>query len=284
MATYRALRNVSGKTAFNGVYPFTIKQGEVVEADKAGGSWLNIKLPGAAPTPQQYAPIAKLPGNNFELMGSAVPATTQTNAPAAQVNLAKEGSKFFSNLWIPVVGANLGMFAGTYYAWHKGSGTWGFIGWSALGSLAGVLLAAPIVVVRVKSQAQGIGNKLDKIAANSSNATATNQQTSTATMKAAIVAENVKDGLDQKATEDYVNGLTEKELQSMYIMVKMPSDKAALAKRFPDLYKTTPQNENDAYKIMGAVAERLQGEFGISGLTASEFVTSLQSAMAKMFK
>lgn len=290
MATYKALKDLTGKTRFNGKYPFSIKQGELVEGDKAGGM-LNVKLPGSAPTPQQYAPIAKLSTRDFELVTGAAPAAAsvptvnpQTNPPQAPVNLAKEGSTFLSNLWIPVTGANLGLIAGTAFAWRKGSGTWGYIGWSALGSLAGTLLSLPIVAIRVKSQAQGIGNKLDKAASNTANPTGTDGKTSLATMKAAIVAENVKDGLDQKATEAYVNSLTEKELQSMYLMVKMPSDKAALAKRFPDLYKTTPQNENDAYKIMGAVAERIQGEFGISGLTATEFVSSLQSAMSKMFK
>lgn len=283
MATYRALRNVSGKTAFNGVYPFTIKQGELVEADKAGGSWLNIKLPGAAPTPQQYAPIAKLPGNNFELVGSAsgsaAPSTNQTKAPAAPVNLAKEGSKFFSNLWIPVVGANLGMFAGTYYAWRKGSGTWGFIGWSALGSLAGILVSAPIVVVRVKSQASSISKKLDKGSATASSASSGGN---IAQMKAAIVEANVKEGMDKAATEEWANKLTEKEVQSVYLTLKMP-DKAVLMQRFPDLFKTPPTNEAEAQKLFGTAVEKVEGDYGISGLTGPEFIASSQSAIAKMF-
>lgn len=211
-------------------------------------------------------------------------AEAQKSAPAASVNLAKERPNFSSKLWIPILGTNIGLAAGTLYALNKGCETKGVLGWAALGSVAGLLLSAPIVLISAKSQAPVTANKLDKVAGNPSGETGTGQKTSVATMKAAIVAENIKDGLDQKATENYVNGLTGKELQSMYLMVKMPSDKSALAKRFPDLYKTAPQNENDAYRIMGAVAERIQGEFGISGLTATEFVTSLQSAMSKMFK
>lgn len=167
MAKYKALKDIEGKTKFNGKYPFTIKQGETVEADLAGGS-LNVKLPASAPTPQEHAPIAKLPKSSFELVAvsGASPATntpTKESASTGQIDLAKEGGSFLNNLWIPVVGANVGMFAGTFYAWHKGAGTKGFLGWAALGSIAGVLVSLPIVVVRAKSQAASVGKKLDNI-------------------------------------------------------------------------------------------------------------------------
>ena len=174
MAKYKALKDIEGKTKFNGKYPFTIKQGETVEADLAGGS-LNVKLPASAPTPQEHAPIAKLSKEAFELVPA--PGAPATAAPAnkkdsSQIDLAKEGSSFFSNLWIPVVGANVGMAAGTFFAWNKGSGTKGFLGWPTLGAVTGILLSIPIVMLRVKSQASSVGKKLDNISSSVSNAPA----------------------------------------------------------------------------------------------------------------
>lgn len=174
MAKYKALKEIVGTTKFNGKYPFTIKQGETVEADLAGGS-LNVKLPSSAPTPQEHAPIAKLSTHSFELIpapGAPIAGNKKESAPQAQIDLAKEGGSFLSNLWIPVVGANVGMFAGTFYAWHKGSGTKGFLGWSTLGVVAGVLVSIPIVVARVKSQATTVGKKLDNISASVSQTSA----------------------------------------------------------------------------------------------------------------
>ncbi len=112
--------------------------------------------------------------------------------------------------------------------------------------------------------------------------TTTSTGTSIQQMKDALVAENVKDGLNKEATEAYVNKLTTKEIQTLFLTLKMPN-KDVFSKRFPELSKIPVKTEADGYKLMGAIAEKIQGDYGISGLTAQEFVTNSESAVKKMF-
>ena len=143
--------------------PLKIEKGGSIDADKIqndivftmeqGGKTFTWKL-SAADFDIELAMPAK---------GSA-----DVNKAAGQVAMAGGEmlgmvGKMANNLWIPYALIGIGLGAGAYVGWRRGSGFFGYMGWQTLFLVGGIGISVPVVIKSVRIQADKTTKKLDAI-------------------------------------------------------------------------------------------------------------------------
>ncbi len=173
---YKVLQSGSGKTAYNGVYPFTLNAGDLVDGYVSNdGHFVMVLFPQLAPA-QKDAPIARMNTKFLQLQRSDIPTTPATKndgikkltdeqmkgAPVTPVNKDKgvHGNGSEPTLhssqasWYPYAGAGIGVLAGAYIGKKRNSQTFGYLAWMAVLGAAGYAMAG---LLNSKQGSSGFG-------------------------------------------------------------------------------------------------------------------------------
>lgn len=138
--------------------PLQILLGGMVEAEQ-NGSTITIT---ASQDGKTYT--WQVPASNFDVELKATADKVGGQMVGAGNEMLGMFGKMANNLWIPYFLIGGGMCLGTYVAYRKGSGFFGYMAWQSLFVAAGVAVSVPVVIKNVRIQADKTAKNLDKIA------------------------------------------------------------------------------------------------------------------------